>query len=61
MNNTKRYFEYTFADGYFCYSGRMSRDELFLEEKKHGKLITKQPLKSNGQTYRTHTGKEYRF
>ena len=36
-----RTFYYEFADGYFCYNaGRMSREDIVWEERKHGKLVS---------------------
>lgn len=35
---------YYFADGYYCYVRGMSRNELAIEESKHGKLVRKVPV-----------------
>ena len=34
---------YTFEDGYQCWCGKMSAQELGVEKRKHGKLISKIP------------------
>lgn len=38
-----KYYKFTFQDGYFCYMRGMSKQELRIEESKHGKLLRKEP------------------
>ena len=37
------FYWFTFADGYFCCVRGMSANEKRIEERKHGKLISKVP------------------
>lgn len=36
-----KFYRYTFADGYYCFCGKMTKIELQHEELKHGKLVEK--------------------
>ena len=36
------FYRFTFADGYFCFCRGFSRQELRVEESKHGKLVAKE-------------------
>ena len=36
-----KFYKYIFSDGYFCYVLGMSKNELKIEESKHGKLVKK--------------------
>lgn len=33
------WYRYEFEDGYYCICTKMSKQELLVEERKHGKLI----------------------
>ena len=38
---TRTYYLYTFTDGHFCYTaGKLSKHEIFCEERKHGKMVS---------------------
>lgn len=36
------FYKFTFEDGYYCFCMGMSKQELAIEERKHGKLIGKE-------------------
>lgn len=40
----KKWYFYKFSDGYFCYTGKMTRSEIRWEERTHGKLLIEQPV-----------------
>lgn len=40
---SKKFYVFTFADGYRVWSAGLSRNELAVEERKHGKLKSKEP------------------
>lgn len=39
----KKFYVFTFADGYRIWSAALSRNELSAEERTHGKLKSKEP------------------
>lgn len=38
-----KFYKFTFMDGYVCYMSGMDRCEKMHMERKHGKLISKEP------------------
>jgi hypothetical protein len=39
-----KFYKFTFADGYSCMCAGMSKTELYWEEQRHGKLISKKSI-----------------